>query len=160
VRVGAAGGLSCWVHLELRVLGVAGFWASEWPRDGGGGGRKGEGEKEEMSMSQPRMEPKSERENEGNVCDRQTTSREGHRDRDTVRELGEEGSESQRWSEERGECWGMDYGGPKIREDESRVVVGPLGVRGNMLNLYVLFPCVSGLQAVRAISFNCSSLCG
>ena len=60
------------------MLGVAGFWASEWPRDGGGGGRKGEGEKEEMSMSQPRMEPKSERENEGNVCDRQTTSREGH----------------------------------------------------------------------------------
>lgn len=122
------------------MLGVAGFWASEWPRDGGGGGRKGEGEKEEMSMSQPRMEPKSERENEGNVCDRQTTSREGHRDRDTVRELGEEGSESQRWSEERGECWGMDYGGPEIREDESRVVVGPLGVRGNMLNLYVCFP--------------------
>lgn len=122
------------------MLGVAGFWASEWPRDGGGGGRKGEGEKEEMSMSQPRMEPKSERENEGNVCDRQTTSREGHRDRDTVRELGEEGSESQRWSEERGECWGMDYGGPEIREDEGRVVVGPLGVRGNMLNLYVCFP--------------------
>ena len=79
------------------MLGVAGFWASEWPRDGGGGGRKGEGEKEEMSMSQPRMEPKSGRENEGNVCDRQ---REVHRDGDTVREQGEEGSESQRWSEE------------------------------------------------------------
>lgn len=100
MRVGAADGLSCWVQLELRVLGVAGFWASEWPRDGGGGGRKGEGEKEEMSMSQPRMEPKSGRENEGNVCDRQTTWREVHRDGDTVREQGEEGSESQRWSEE------------------------------------------------------------
>lgn len=36
MRVGVAGGLSCWVQLELRVLGVPGFWASEWPRDGGG----------------------------------------------------------------------------------------------------------------------------
>lgn len=51
-------------------------------------------------------------------------------------------------------------GGSEIREDESRMEVRPLGVRGNMLNMYVLFPYVSGLQAVRAISFNCSSLCG
>lgn len=87
-----------------------------------------------------------------------------HGERDTGTEIqseqGEEGSESQRWSEEWGQCWGMDYRGSEIREDESRMVVRPLGVRGNMLNMYVLFPCVSGLQAVRAINFNCSSLCG
>lgn len=63
---------------------MADFWASEWPRDGGGGGRKGEGEKERMSMSQPRMEPKSERENEGNVCEGDRHERGTQRDRDIV----------------------------------------------------------------------------
>lgn len=47
---------------------------------------KREGEKERMSMSQPGMEPKSERENEGNVCERKTeTSTEGQSQRGTRR---------------------------------------------------------------------------
>lgn len=54
----------------------------------------------------------------------------------------------------------MNYGGSEIREDESRMVVRPVGVRGNMLNMYVLFLYMSGLRAVRVISFNCSPLCG
>lgn len=51
-------------------------------------------------MSQPRMEPKSERENEGNVCEREIDIKRGtRRDRDAIREEGEE---------ERGEGWGME----------------------------------------------------
>lgn len=73
----------------------------------------------------------------------------GNRERKEVRVI-----DGQKSAESAGE------GGSEIREDESRMEVRPLGVRGNMLNMYVLFPYVSGLQAVRAISFNCSSLCG
>lgn len=127
-----------------------------------GGWKKGRERKRKNEYESAKDGGPSQRERMRGMCVRgRQTSREGHRGTEiTVREWGGEGSESQRWSNERGECWGMDDRSSEIREDESRMVVRPLGVRGNMLNMCVLFLSVSGLQAVRAISFNCSSLCG
>lgn len=72
---GAAGGLSRCIHLGPRVLGVAGFCAPEWPKDGRRRGWEKRRGRKRMSMSQPRMEPKSARERMRGMC---------ARDRDTV----------------------------------------------------------------------------
>lgn len=60
-------------------------------------------------------------------------------------EQGEGGSERKRWSEDWEECCGIDYAkGQKIREDESRMVVRPQGVRENMLiSVFSLLQCLA-----------------
>lgn len=100
-----------------------------------------------MRVSQPaRMGPESERERERerNVCER---------DRNMAGD-GEGGSGRPR---RHGACRAVDHGGCRV--ESGKAESGGSWGAGETLNLF-LFLYVPGPQAVTAISFNCSSLCG
>lgn len=81
--------------------------------------------------------------------------------RGTGTQSGTGGEEARpRWPEQWEEGWGLGGTGSES-QDPARAGWGEApGSSRNVLNVWVLFLDESGPQAVRAISFNCSSLCG